>query len=178
MPAAALNTRHPASRAWPASSASALQAGRFSLLPLTVLSMAVGGSFLSGEHEIVIVVLDGDVGLRVARGAQAFGGGNAIAAAHEVVLRQDREQVERELYVVGVFRQGEPARTACLEVADILDGQRVSSVEGVFEDVDALCEVTGRRFESVLGERRVSCRACNGAQRATAREQHPVRASP
>ena len=58
MPAAALNTRHPASRAWPASSASALQAGRFSLLPLTVLSMAVGGSFLSGEHEAVIVVLD------------------------------------------------------------------------------------------------------------------------
>lgn len=83
--------------------------------------MAVGGSFLSGEHEAVIVVLDGDVGLDVAGGAQAFGGGNAIAAAHEVLLRQDREQVERELYVVGDVGEGQPAGTAGLEVADIFD---------------------------------------------------------
>lgn len=151
---------------------------RFSLLPLTVLSMAVGGSFLSGEHEAVIVVLDGDVGLDVARGAQAFGRGNAIAAAHEVLLGENREQIERELHVVGDVGECEPTRAACLEVADVFDGQWISGVEGVFEDVDALGEVTGRRFESVLGERRVSCRACNGAQRATAREQHPVRASP
>ena len=49
-----------------------LASRRFSLLPLTVLSMAVGGSLLSWEHEAVVVVLDGDVGLCVSRGAQAF----------------------------------------------------------------------------------------------------------
>jgi len=155
-----------------------LASRRFSPVAPHGYSMAVGGSLLSWEHEAVVVVLDGDVGLCVSRGAQAFCRGNAIAAAHEVLLGEDREQIECELHVVGDVGEREPTRAARLEVADVFDGQRVSSVEGVFEDVDALCEVTGRRFESVLGERRVSCRACNGAQRATAREQHPVRASP
>ena len=49
-----------------------LASRRFSPVAPHGYSMAVGGSLLSWEHEAVVVVLDGDVGLCVSRGAQAF----------------------------------------------------------------------------------------------------------